>query len=302
MSPDAVIAEISTRQAYINEDGTVEFLIKAADKSALHPDATLDESNWGVTIADLGESISDVQLDSPFSWGGHAVVVIETIEDGVHHMWRGDLVGHSVKGTLCGYSAEIRFGTTTLDSLRNKPKRQLPKDFPRTETWIRTKSDVQKLKDQIVLEAEHSKKKEPIYTQNGRLIKFAPLGGSSVEGTFNCIEWAKDGVTLANIKVPDLMSSKYFISTPTLYTGSKAATIAKETLATLAMSAKRGINLGLIFGGMGLVIGGIAAGPLGCSIGGLVGNILGGALATGFTVHEAIMQEPRPGAKKFLEE
>lgn len=273
MSPDEIIAEISKRQAYINDDGTIDFLIK--EKSQLN-NVEINERQWGVTIVDLGESQSSMQLSnagSVLSWGGHAVVVIETIEeDGIYHMRRADIVLSKKDPKIANVRYAEIFPSETLnhfDVLRRKMDRkgnitQLPENLPRTKTWIRTKFLVQKMIAQIEIEKECYEKNHPIVFFNALGIVLSGL-------TYNCMGWSKKCLDLAHIRLP----SNCFIPTPSSHTRSFIRTEAEMQLNFLPMTAA----YPLICGIAGLAL----AGPAGSIAGAKFGLTCSGLNAAAIT-------------------
>ncbi|MBF8262986.1 MAG: hypothetical protein HW387_651 [Parachlamydiales bacterium] len=145
-------------------------LSRSGRRSVLHPELSIDENNWAVTVADLGPCALNLWL----GWAGHAVVVIESLENGTYRMRRGELL----KG--------VRFEETSLDGLRQGANGKiLPEDFRRSETWVKAKALVQTMIDEISTEADR-----------GEPIQVPALGWG------NCLKWSKRKIALLNVSLP----------------------------------------------------------------------------------------------------
>ncbi len=265
LSPDEIITRISKRQAYINEDGTVDFLIKAIAKSQLN-NVTIDQSSWGVTLVDVGRSKSklkptginpfywDIDIN-PLTWSGHAVIIIETVEKGVFHMWRAEVLGDENDEVIC------LFKETSLDELRKKNDGTLlSENFPRSKTWIKTKSLVLKMMGQISRDVANYNK------EHGESFNALFLGDAIVDRPryeVNCIEWAKRTLLLANITVPFSWTGSLIISTPSAY-------ISRSVMHKLAVSAGVIAAAAFVWAPVGFLICSAGAGAVfGGSLGGI---------------------------------
>ena len=170
--------------------------------SLLDKNVFLDEDSWAVTLADLGTS----EFRSSSTWGGHAVIIIEAIENDEYHVWRGDLI-EGINGL-----AKARFWEISTETLMAELE-----NHPRTETYGRHRSLVQIMKNQIELEAARSTDGKPIGFINGNPIRFGLTGMTSLQGEFrNCTTWARERASLADID--DSLNIMFFgLQTPGFY-------------------------------------------------------------------------------------
>jgi hypothetical protein len=204
--------------------------------------ALLDKNNWGATLVDLGESDSNISplhpdyFSSASTWGGHTVIIIETIENGEHHIWRGDLIPRA------NGLARARIKELSVDEVIVI----LQKNPPRSKTWVREKSLVQLMKNQIALEAARSEKGAPIEFLNGEPIRFGLTGTLSLwEPYRNCTTWARERMFLADIHIPFRISLNP-LQTPKIYIN--------PSNETLAINNATGVVLGGIFVGAAMSI------------------------------------------------
>ncbi len=229
---DEVVDELSTQRPFINLDGSVTF--QYAEKSKLSDDVFVTEDKWAVTVADLNQCASD-----PISWGGHAVIVIESVDETGYKMRRADIVGVA-KQDYPLLSNGMR-------------KILLPEDFPRTKTFLRSKESVERMIAQIELEKIKFEEGNP-------LVFFNPMGGPGdrSERVYNCMEWAVKTISLANIR----LVSGLGITTPSRHTGSRPLNVAKDVGAAVGISAIPAVGAGALALSAGAGITGAATATL----------------------------------------
>lgn len=217
-------------------------------KSAIDRKISLDINHWSVTFFNIENSI--FSGFKSYGWMGHAVLIIETIEEGGYFARKADLIKEKDK-------AYIRFFEITRNSAgkygRSKPK---------TETYGRLRTDIQKIIDQIWLEVKSQENGNPLLSykiDSGKMKNLAKminlqhimnlpapsddllfenlkrLKEEKYENCckdFSCGEWGAGLLSLANIRVPlqtGSLLSKMFFPTPVLYAGSKIKAIVQET-------------------------------------------------------------------------
>lgn len=217
-------------------------------KSAIDGQISLDMNHWCVTFFNIENSI--FSGFKSYGWMGHAVLIIETVEEGGYFARKADLIKE-------GNKAYIRFFEITRNSAakygRSKSK---------TETYSALRVDIQKIIDQIWLEVKSQENGNPLLSykiDSGKMKNLAtminlphimnlsaPSDNLLFENVkklkeekyencckdFSCGEWGVGLLSLANIYVPlqtGSLLSKMFFPTPVLYAGSRIKAIAQET-------------------------------------------------------------------------
>ncbi|MGB7128229.1 MAG: hypothetical protein WBD50_03955, partial [Candidatus Rhabdochlamydia sp.] len=258
---------------YVIED---KYAVKFEEKvkteiSAVDGKTPLDMDHWCVTL--LTAENSDV---CPCNWMGHALIIVEAIEEGGYFSRRADLIQESGK-------ANVRF----FEIDRNKTKK-LSEDYSKTETYSRPKKDVQRMIYHIWLDAYNQKEGKPsvfFEFDSGALTSLVtseaadegevllnmvqetiendnaiPLEGMR-QDVYNCIKYSLRNLSLANIKPPlrsGYVLSNTFFPTPVLYKGSRVKAILQEvSLSTLYVvrAAVPFALIGLISGRAGVITG-----------------------------------------------
>ncbi len=196
------------------EEMPSEVLKLISIKSRVNPETTIDGNQCGFTLVSTGDD-----------WHGHAVVVIEGLENGFPFLWFAHLTG---SGTKKEGTSE---GKTHLT--KNPPKEyQIYKS--KTQTWIRAKEKIQKIIELLEWEIKQQQKGEtwnffnilgadsiavkPVFVKEFKDInefedyaqqEAIPWRESSIDNTFN---WFKGGANRVYIGKSKTMCIDSFIS------------------------------------------------------------------------------------------
>ncbi|MGB7129156.1 MAG: hypothetical protein WBD50_08730 [Candidatus Rhabdochlamydia sp.] len=280
-------------------------------KSAIDKKTPIDMDHWCVTMFNSDTS-GILEPCPPCTWMGHALLIVETIEEGNYFARQIDLVKNG-KG-----DANIRCFELFQPEIKGYIK-----DYAKSETHRRPKEDIQRIIDRTYKDICNQKEGKPsvIFALDSGKMKesLAILSYGNYAGNlpltslvqqrnrmnrralsqeqldiYNCIYYVVNKLYLAKIKDP-LVSryvlSKMFWPTPVLYAGSKLKAIGQEVSLIASYSA--------LFSTGPSFIGFVLAGPIGASFGLGVGCTL--ALRDIFSAYKADadqLQEQKSETKK----
>jgi hypothetical protein len=152
------------------------FIDKKWTTSRLDPRKVIDCSRWAITLIDAGRSESD-----PGSWGGHAMIAYEGVEDGKAFLRYSDLA-NGIEG--------IDYPTVRILDTKNHKERLFS---VKSETWVRKRHWVKLMENKIKTEEgkpmpfsltnEH-------YTLSGfKKLKNYLFSGKHQKADDNCLTW-----------------------------------------------------------------------------------------------------------------
>ena len=227
-------------------------------KSVIDGNTLIDMNHWCVTM--LNSDSSDVLNDicNPCNWMGHALLIVETIEEGDYFSRQADLIKDM--------SSKEHYGEVRLFELSKDSTRAYAEIYAKSETYRRPKEDIQGMINQIYREVTSQRNGKPMVLFQIDAGKPATLARGAfralTEGRgfpdlqdilrardeieileqdnpkfYNCIQYSLRNLSLANIEAPlkkECLLSNTFLPTPVLYVGSKIKAIAQEVgLATM---------------------------------------------------------------------
>lgn len=265
----------------------IEFTKKIQErKSAIDQKISIDMEHWCVTL--FNADMSNIwQACLPCAWMGHALLVVETIEEGNDFARQIDLVKNE-QG-----KAHVR-----LFELSQKMVERCKKDYAKTNTYRRPKEDIQKMIDTTYKDICRQKAGNPsvifafdsgkmveglsrltlarrewctlteLAQQRIRMDRRALAQASNTE-VYNCIGYAISKCNQAKITEP--FTSKYLLSatfwpTPVLYTRSKLAKL-KALMQEASFVSTYSAFCSIVPAALGL----LTAGSFGASVGAGIG-------------------------------
>ncbi|NGX63733.1 MAG: hypothetical protein KR126chlam6_01147 [Candidatus Anoxychlamydiales bacterium] len=182
----------------VRADGSIDFLI--GHRSMLDCDMLINKNHWGITMVDTCSS----KRDDPYTWGGHAVLLIEKVENGKYIM----LKAHLFSGKKAG------IGEVQLEKITDFKYLEYIQE--KTETWVRSAEKVQKMISSIEEEISKQQRGEIgslITIGGGNIFNLSPKKiGNELYYPNNCFIWDKSKLELAGIKLP--ANNALFINTP----------------------------------------------------------------------------------------
>ncbi|HSX13319.1 MAG TPA: hypothetical protein VLE96_02750 [Chlamydiales bacterium] len=257
--------EVTSKGVSFNATSSGAKLVSST--SRVCSDVRIDEDNWCVTLVDGGGRSSW----NPLTWGGHAAIIIESIENGCHRLDKAHLVEAGKSGT-----AHVSFNT--YKSLEDC----LPENFPRGETFTRPKPVIKKMMDAI------DEQKRCELDPSRRKYRFVAVltheddvdfdRSKALNVRFNCIKWARYVLKLANINVAEKITA-WSSETPRLYMGLGSRVKQEAVTATSCVGI-----FGTIFSSLALVGGIGAVGPAAAGLGLLKATAVVGAGGTALSV------------------
>ncbi|NGX55932.1 MAG: hypothetical protein K1060chlam5_00166 [Candidatus Anoxychlamydiales bacterium] len=193
-SIDKAIARIKSLQAFVDANNNVTF--DHIYKSKLDSSSYIDTDHWAVTLVDNGK----VKKHDPFTWGGHASIIIEKVENNKHIISKVGLAKDGLDIGKINFTEDYHYDSKAI--------------FSKSVTWIRPKHLVEKMISNIEQEKHKSK------TQR---IPMALRGNGAIgldDKYHNCFTWARKTLEIAKIhlwKSPSIVSP--IIITPKSYIG-----------------------------------------------------------------------------------
>lgn len=183
------------------------FLTIALDKqtrfSKIDSFTSISSQYWGVTLVDSGTS----ELSSPWTWGGHAKIIVEGIKEGLYFRTAYHFV----------YDPE-RAPTGILINDETESTRHYPN---RTRVYLRDRLFVQNMIDDIIKQRTDGTSHYTVWGGNCEL----KVDDEKAVGA-NCITWARRQLAKANINLHEPEDSnastahafRNIVATPVLYT------------------------------------------------------------------------------------
>ncbi len=180
------------------EDGRINFV--RAYKSLLDGDNIITKNQWAVTMVDTLASNPNPRAFE--SWGGHAVLLIEKLENGVYTMLKAHLFMDEGKPTV---GSEKITNFKYLDRIQEK-----------TETWQVSAEKIKIMLHEIEEELSRQKRGKigSLLTRFGRdslLTRTKKIDGRLYPPD-NCYTWAREKLKLAGIEL--ISEDAIMITTP----------------------------------------------------------------------------------------
>ncbi|NGX50067.1 MAG: hypothetical protein K940chlam5_01679 [Candidatus Anoxychlamydiales bacterium] len=178
-SIEQAIAHLMTLDVSVNDHDIVSFA-KKISISQLDNHSIINNDHWAVTLAVAGKC-----KINPKTWGGHAVLFIEMVENDVYVMKIADLVSGGCGKKGC-------FGAVDIGELSKFDHKKIKSQ---SVTWVRSKTLIQ----QMICDIEQQK----LAQDNGSTpVKLALRGQNAFlvgEIAHNCFTWARETLKIANI-------------------------------------------------------------------------------------------------------
>ncbi len=178
-SIEQAIAHLMTLDVSVNDKDIVSF-VKKISISQLDSHSIIDNDHWAVTLTDTGKC-----KINPKTWGGHAVLFIEMVENDVYVMKIADLVSGG-----CGRKGS--FGAVDIGELIKFDHKKIKSQ---SVTWVRSKTLIQ----QMICDIEQQKLAQD---NGGPPVKLALRGQNALlvgELAHNCFTWARETLKIAKI-------------------------------------------------------------------------------------------------------
>lgn len=190
-SIEDILEQMLARKPIVREDNTVRFVKNTPEpkfKSQLDPDVFIDNNNWAITLADTILSTGR----NPLRLGGHANILIETVQNDSYGMLRAHLASDS--DIQCAMKNK---GKVILEEYRF----DFSKIKSHSVTWIRPKSQVTDMIDQVnyeIFQQENCARFVPLNLAAGSIFTLF-----EEERTYNCLTWAKAKLAWVGLSFQD---------------------------------------------------------------------------------------------------
>ncbi len=175
----SIIEKLNNLECVLGLDNIVRF------KSEIDKEILIDNDNWALTLINGGLPYS---TSNPLTWGGHANIYIESMENGVPFLRRA----HLVSSRTDSYTGHISMKYIKYD---------LNEVNSKSVTWLRSREKVEKM----IRNIEHDIESQcqgyfpvglDLRGQGARGVKYIDDNGNVIH---NCYTWAKSKLELADL-------------------------------------------------------------------------------------------------------
>jgi len=162
----------------------------------------IDNEHYAITLIDSGVS----KHSDPYTWGGHAAILVEGLKGDKYFM----KIAHLRKGSKKGA------GIVLLDDIKDPI--QLRK-VSNSETWRRDRSKAQFMLEQVQKEIDDqdSGKSEvhfSLFGKNSIFNVLTQIGSPRISLKDNCFSWTRDKLFFADIELPENLSEEIWVALP----------------------------------------------------------------------------------------